>query len=248
MKTSGFPARGWLRLTLSIAPLFLLCASCSLRLPVPQHQQANQVAPPPHSPSAAQASSTSVWLISDNYHTGMVFPYAWLLDCGFVPPDRFPENTECVAMSWGNQDAYSTQGIDSPWKWFRVLFTPTSSVMELIPVNGTITEVLPKQAIWVLPLDRNRGYGLAQFLNGCSQKKGDGSPIVVTSSSWGDGVQLAGSYPYFIPRVCNIWTAQAIESMGYPVNLWQGITADSLIRQSEGPSIGFQQIWAGKRR
>jgi predicted ATPase len=35
-------------------------------------------------------------------------------------------------MSWGNRDAYSKAGIDNWWKMFRVLFTPTPSVMELI--------------------------------------------------------------------------------------------------------------------
>ena len=30
-----------------------------------------------------------VWLIADRYHTGMVFPYDWLLESGFVPPAGF---------------------------------------------------------------------------------------------------------------------------------------------------------------
>ena len=74
----------------------------------------------------------SIWLVADSWHTGLVFPYDWLLESGFVPPPGFG-NPRYVTMSWGNRDAYSAEGFDDAWKVFRVLFTPTRSVMELIP-------------------------------------------------------------------------------------------------------------------
>ncbi len=233
---------------LAAACLLALCTSCSLRLPTgkyPVSRSFHITEKPAPGSEQQQPPHLLVWLLSDSYHTGMVFPYDWLLESGFIPPENFPENPTYVALSWGNRDAYSEQGIDSTWKWFRVLFTPTPSVMELIPINWDVAEVLPNQRIWRKLVERHHGPALAAFLNGCTRKDENGKPVVVTRSSWGKGVQLECSHSYFIPRVCNVWTGQAIEAIGGDINPWQAITANSLIRQSEKPSNGFEMIWPG---
>jgi hypothetical protein len=185
-----------------------------------------------------------VWMISDQYHTGLVAPYDWLLESGFVPPAGFGQPRH-VAMSWGNRDAYSAEGFDHPWKVFRVLFTPTRSVMELIPVNRDVAEVIPRQRIWRKLVPRDRGPALAHFLNECSKTGDDGRPIVICESSWGQGVQLESRHSYFIPRVCNVWTLQALECLGGDFNAWLGLTANGLIHQAEKPANGFELIWPG---
>jgi len=231
---------------LTAACLLPFVTSCGLRLPVGKQQVSrNFTVPERPTPKPEQPPHVLVWLISDSYHTGMVFPYPWLIESGFIPPENFPAGTAYVAMSWGNRDAYSEQGLDSPWKWTRVLFTPTPSVMEVIPINWDVAEVLPHQRIWRKLVERRHGPTLAAFLNGCTRKDENGRPIVVTRSSWGNGVQLECAHPYFIPRVCNVWTGQAIESLGGTVNPWRAITAGSLIRQSENPPNDFELIWPG---
>ena len=186
-----------------------------------------------------------VWLIADSYHTGLVFPYDWLLESGFVPPPDFG-HPRYVTMSWGNRDAYSKEGFDHPWKVFRVIFTPTRSVMELIPADWHVAEVLPQHRIWRKLVPRDRGTALAAFLNGCSQMDSNGRPVVVCESSWGEGVQLECRHSYFIPRVCNVWTVQAIEALGGEFNPWFALTAGGLIRQAEKPPNDFELIWPGE--
>jgi hypothetical protein len=73
----------------------------------------------------------------------------------------------------------------------------------------------------------------------------DGRPQVCGSSSWGGGVLLESRHIYFVPRMCNTWTCQAIESIGGKMNPWLAITADGLIRQAERPPNDFEQIWWG---
>ena len=230
-----------------------LLASCGLRLPVdpPQLQRVEVAHPaePAQTPANPQtqpeaAPDLLVWMLADSWHTGMVFPYDWLIESGFIPPAGFG-NPRFVALSWGNRDAYSEAGFDHPWKVFRVLFTPTPSVMELIPINWDVAEVCPEQRIWRKLVPRECGPAVAHFLNQCSTTDGDGRPKVVTRSSWGNGVQLECRHTYFIPRVCNVWTAQTIEAMGGEINPWLGLTAEGLIRQAENPPNHFELIWPG---
>lgn len=227
-----------------IAPACI--CSCSLRLPVAEPPvQRIEVSMDVKTPATTPRSAdVLIWMISDEHHTGIVVPYDWLLESGFIPPAGFG-NPRSVAMSWGNNDAYAPEGFDHPWKVFRVLFTPTQAVMELIPVQWDVAEVIPQQRIWRKLVPRDRGPALANFLNECSKTSHDRRPIVVRESSWGQGVQLQSKHRYFIPRVCNIWTLQALECVGGDFNAWLGITANGLIRQAEKPANGFELIWPG---
>lgn len=234
-----------IRIMVALPACALLLGACSLRLPVERIPV--KLGRDSRNPPVATDGQglVPVYLLSDRYHTGMVFCYSWLLEHGFVPPAGFPADTLYVCMSWGNRDAYSHQGLNTPYKWLRVLLTPTPSVMELIPCNWSVPEVLPGQRIWLKMVERERGTGLAHFLNQCTKDGPSGRPIVVEKSSWGNGVQLEADASYFVPRVCNVWTAQAIESMGYPINPWLGITASSLVAQLEAPPHQFALIWPG---
>lgn len=185
-----------------------------------------------------------VWLIADELHTGMVFEYDWLLDSGFVPPAGFG-HPRYVTLSWGNRTAYVEKGLHSPGKFVRAMFTRSPSVMELIPANWNVVDVCPHQRIWRKLVERERGKDLAAFLNDCSDRGSDGKPIVCGTSSWGGGVLLESRHVYFLPRVCNIWTAQVIESLGGKMHPWLAITANGLIRQAEKPPNDFEQIWWG---
>lgn len=225
-----------------------LLGSCGIRLPIEtkaghevDHVHVRLESQPV---TPAKDPDVLVWLVADKYHTGMVFPYDWLVESGFVPPAGFAR-TKYVTMSWGNRNAYSKEGIDTKWKMFRVLFTPTPAVMEMISSDWNIAEVLPNQRIWRRLTPRDRGPELAAFLNKCSKTGPDGRPIVVCESSWGTGVQLESAHSYFIPRVCNVWTVQTIECLGGDINPWFALTADGLIRQAEDPPNNFEQIWPG---
>ncbi|MEO8616720.1 MAG: DUF2459 domain-containing protein [Luteolibacter sp.] len=219
-------------------------SSCGIRLPdvpAPTHARGGQKS---YVSNQGKDPDLLVWLIADDLHTGMVFDYAWLTESGFIPPTGFG-HPKFVTLSWGDKTAYVEKGLHTPWKFFRAIFTPTPSVMELIPANWNVAEVCPHQRIWRKLVPRECGQDLAAFLNDCSRMGADGKPQVAGTSSWGSGVLLESRHVYFAPRMCNTWTSQAIESLGGKINPWLGITADGVIRQAEKPPNDFEQIWWG---
>lgn len=219
-------------------------SSCGLRLPdaPPLTYQADGHQSKTYNPK--KPADVLVWLIADELHTGMVFEYDWLLESGFVPPTGFG-HPKYVTLSWGNRTAYVEKGLHSPGKFVAAMFTRSPSVMELIPANWNVVEVCPHQRIWRKLVPRDRGKDLAKFLNDCSDSGPDGKPIVCGTSSWGGGVLLESRHVYFLPRVCNIWTVQVIESLGGEMDPWFAITANGLVRQAEKPPNDFEQIWWG---
>jgi len=185
-----------------------------------------------------------IWLIADQLHTGMVFRYAWLIESGFVPPVGFGHPTY-VTLSWGERTAYVQHTPLNPWQIFRAFFTPSPSVMEIIPFDGYVVNVCQQQRVWRNLVPRGRGPQLAAFLNHVSRHSSDGRPRVIGPSSWGGGVLMEGAYTYHLPRICNVWTAQAIEACGGEMYPWFALTADGLIRQAQRPRNGFENVWLG---
>lgn len=196
-------------------------------------------------PDRGRPTHTTVWLIADTLHTGLVFESDWLIESGFVPPENFPK-AKYVTMSWGDRNAYVNRRLASVWDVVNALFLPSESVMELIPADWHVTEVCPNQRIWQKRLPRDVGPELAAFLNHCSIHDGLGRPVVVGESSWGGGVLLQSRHVYFYPRVCNIWTVQAMQAMGARMNPWMGISAGGVIRQAGNSRNRYSQIWWGR--
>ncbi|MBK1882150.1 DUF2459 domain-containing protein [Luteolibacter pohnpeiensis] len=227
-------------------------SSCSLRLPVKDqvihtrvsssattHPQAHASAKP-----ADEEKYVLIWLLADTLHTGMVFPYDWLLESGFVPPENFGHPLY-VSMSWGNRDAYVEKRWLSPWKAARALFTPSPAVMEIIPITWDVVDVVPHQRVYRKLLERDQGPKLAAFLNKCSRWDENDHPISIGPSSWGGGLLLESRYHYFFPRICNVWTVQAIEATGGKMNPWFGITANGVIRQAVKSPNDYEKVWNG---
>jgi hypothetical protein len=174
----------------------------------------------------------------------MVFPYDWLIESGFIPPTGFG-SPKYVTLSWGDRTAYVEKGLHTPWKFFKALFLPTPSVMELIPVYYNVVDVCPHQRVLRKLVPRERGKYLADFLNDCSRMDADGRPIVCGTSSWGGGLLLESRHIYFVPRTCNVWTVQATDALGCSINPWLAISADGLVKQAEKPNNGFEKVWSG---
>ena len=193
---------------------------------------------------SSDESEVMVWMVADDLHTAMVFPYDWLVDSGFIPPAGFG-NPPFVTMSWGDRVAYVQRKWLNPWQVCRAFFTPSPSVMEIIPFHGYVAETCHQQRIWRKMVKRERGPQVAAFLNHVSRTGADGRPLVIASSSWGGGVLVESQFTYYLPRICNVWTAQVMEACGCRMFPLTALTADGLIRQAKAPGNDFECVWPG---
>ncbi|MGJ8632482.1 MAG: DUF2459 domain-containing protein [Luteolibacter sp.] len=183
-----------------------------------------------------------IWLIADSLHTGMVFPYDWLLESGFIPPVDFPE-AKYVTFSWGDRRSYINKRWLTAKEIVQAIFLPSPSVMECIPINWDVASVSPNQHIWMKLVPRSQGPHIAAFLNHCTIPGDDGKPITVGTASWGGGVLLESPYSYYFPRICNVWTGQALEASGTYINPISSIHRDLLVMEAERK--GWSEVWDG---
>lgn len=229
----------------------LLLASCALHLPAPEAARA-RVSTSGGSPAlsravAAREDTVEIHLLADNLHTALVFDLKWLEESGYVKPPEIGDH-KYVAMSWGDEVAYVQQRWLSPIQVFRALCTPSPSVMEIIPFDWKVPEVCPNQRVFIADVPRSAGPALAAFLNACAAKKPDGTPVTIAPSSWGEGrlIRCPENYSYYFPRICNVWTAQALQSCGYTIHTPAALSAGGIVRQAMAEKNGFRKIWDPK--
>lgn len=183
-----------------------------------------------------------VWLIADKLHSGMVFEYDWLIESGFIPPKDFPD-CKFVTFSWGDRMAYINKRWLTAPEIVKAIFLPSRSVMECIPIQWNVTEVSPNQHIWMKSIPREQGPYVASFLNHCTTPNPEGYPTDAGEASWGGGVLLESPHSYYFPRICNVWTGQALEACGADINPIMSIHRDLLALEAE--RNGYSHIWDG---
>lgn len=225
--------------------LVVLLASCAMQLPSPEEARRAET-------RLLRVSSTeetvAVHLLADNLHTALAFDRAWLEECGYVRPAEVAAS-RYLTMSWGDEVAYVQKRWLSPWQVFRALCTPSPSVMECIPFDWKVEKVCHHQQVYVADIPRSAGVPLAAFLNACAARDAKGQPITIAPSSWGEGrlIRCPENYSYYFPRICNVWTAQALSSMGFEINTGTALSAGGLVRQATSEGNGFRKIWDPKK-
>ena len=228
----------------SIACLLVL-QSCTLRLPVPEKSATStqQVSIKKHAPLG---STVPVYVVADSLHTALVVPYDWIVNHGYRAPAgfKFPQGPyRYVEMSWGNRVAYVQKRWMYPWEVFNALCLPSPSVTEVIPVSWKIEDVCFQQRVYRGQIQEKNGQAFASFLNSCNKFDQNGNPQVIAPSSWGDGYLIDCKHSYYFPRICNVWTAQSLESCGLNINVGSALSAHGLLEQVE--KQGFVKVHDG---
>jgi hypothetical protein len=233
---------GIARLPLLAFPI--LMASCALHFPEgKQETRRVEMATRAKLVEKVPVPDVPVVMFADELHTGLILKLDWLKRHGFSPPPEIGDH-EHVVFSWGDETAYVQERWLTPWQVVDALFLPSPSVMEIIPMDWNIPEVMPTQRLYQGFASESAGAPLADFLNHCSVRNADGSLKTIGNSSWGKGRLIRSPHAYYFPRICNIWTVDALRAAGFKVSGIRGLSADGMVRQVTRPENGFQQIWA----
>jgi hypothetical protein len=221
-----------------VAPL--LVGSCALHFPDAGHVRRVEVASAP--PERRELPTIPVVLFADELHTGLVLDLEWLQRHGYVPP-RGPGRLKWAAFSWGDEMAYVQKEWLGVGQVFAALFQPSPAVMEIITFDYNIPNVCHHQRLYQSFVRESDGAPLAAFLNACSVRDDRGFPQTIGPSSWGEGLLIRSPHAYYLPRICNVWTVDALNAAGFRMNALTGLTAGGVVRQARQRRNGFQQIW-----
>jgi hypothetical protein len=222
----------------------VLLGACSSVFPVPSSGRSGAAEPAARvrQPVASRPSGDGVelWLLSDSYHTSLVLPLDWIEAHGFRTPPSV-RGAPFVNLSWGDRVAYEQERWLTPGEIFRALCLPSDAVIEIIAVEYDPRWVFPDQRVFRAVVAPEHGPALAAFLNHClAPATGSSGWQVIGNSTWGRGSLILSPHDYQFPRLCNAWTAGALQTCGFQFGPQDRVFAGALVRSCLAQ--GFERI------
>ena len=182
-------------------------------------------------PPGASEPSKSVYVINHNdWHTGIVIRRQDI-------PDRlWPENhhfkdSEYLEVGWGDRDYYMTPE-PTLWMTLKAALWPTESVLHIVGFSGPVEEYFPVSEMAEIRLSLRGFERLCAFIQNAYARDVSGKAIELGPGLYGNSRFYLARAKFHLLRSCNVWTAQAIRSTGFPITSFYAITASNVIYQT----------------
>ena len=191
---------------------------------------------PPDPAPRQDGPTVSIWLVTQDAHTGIAVRRA------DIPPGLWPESrdfpqADYLEVGWGERVFYMgrDQGF---WGTLRVALGSNPSVLHVAGIRGPLPGSFPASEIVELSLPAAGYERLIRHIHNAYDRTG--APVVAPLGPglYGDSRFYPGRESFSMIRTCNVWTAQGLRDAGLPIN--DAITLEGLMSQARrlGKSVG----------
>lgn len=203
--------------------------------------------------SHEEEAGKTIYVVGHGWHTGLV------VKARDVLPDVWPEIDDFVAsdyveLGWGDEGFYQAKTIDPPLV-LKAMFWPTPSVMHVAGFRGPVKEFYPLSDIIEVTLSDEQFDDLCRFISATVTRDESGESFPLGPGLYGESHFYRANGKYFVPKTCNIWTANALKAAGQPVISQTAMRAENVLGQCRRFGTVLQKsprwlkravLWGGK--
>lgn len=197
---------------------------------------AEQPGDPALFPPAPGAEGETVHLLDNGFHTDLVLPRASLAagDDALAQAARALPPGDWVHVGWGDAVFYIEEGPISARlpDGARALFRPggNPSVLRLEAGRADPARVPEDAGRVSVALSAEGLEALRAYVGRSLETDAGGRPIVVARRPSDGAVFYAGRDVFWIGRLCNHWTAEALNAAGLPMPMTRAVTSGQVMR------------------
>jgi uncharacterized protein (TIGR02117 family) len=157
-----------------------------------------------------------IYIVSHSWHAGIVFRQA------DIPGSVWPQHKDFsparfIEVGWGDADFYQT-----PEPHFgltiKAALLPSTSVLHIVGFSIPPTANFPYSDIIEIEVDSQGFEQLCRFIEKSYALDANGDPIILGKGLYGESRFYQSSEIYHICKTCNVWTAEALQAAGLPIN------------------------------
>ena len=179
------------------------------------------------SPPVCKADCAVVQVINHGWHSGLV------LRVKDIPPGLLPEaadfpGADHLEFGWGDGDYYQADD-PGPWLTLKAACWSTSSVLHVVGISGSVNRQFAGYASVRLELTRARFLGLAAFIDQGFDRQGKAKADPLRPGYGLNSRFYPARGTFHLFNTCNSWIARALSGAGYPMGVFDPITADDLM-------------------
>jgi hypothetical protein len=109
---------------------------------------------------------------------------------------------------------------------------PTESVLHIVGFSGPVETYFPASEIVGIKLSLRGFERLCAFIQNAYARDASGAVTELGPGLYENSRFYLGRKKFHLLRTCNVWTAQAIRSSGFPITPLYAITASNIIYQT----------------
>jgi hypothetical protein len=118
------------------------------------------------------------------------------------------------------------------WMTLKAALYPTESVLHIVGFIGPVEAYFPASEIVEIRLSLRGFERLCAFIQEEYARDASGGVTELGPGLYGNSRFYLGRKKFHLLRTCNVWTARAIRSTGFPITPFYAITASNVIHQA----------------
>jgi uncharacterized protein (TIGR02117 family) len=189
--------------------------------------------------AAGAAETKPVWLVSNGFHSSLAVRAR---DVPFRREIAGQSRADALLIGWGAADFY--RGKVNPWTVLKATFTPSPSVLHVVPVRGPVARRFAHSDVVEFALSPAQFRILLRELDAAFARDARGQRAFISRGYFADSRFYQGRDRFYFPKMCNVWVAQRLRQSGVPVFVPTAMAANDLVWQAA--KLGKRQGW--KRR
>jgi uncharacterized protein (TIGR02117 family) len=188
---------------------------------------------PVRAPRAAQ--TRSIYLVNNNWHTGIAVPAA---EARRSWPVEGYGDADFLQAAWGNNRYYRAQKTNA-WMAVQAAF-PSESALQVVGIKGSPMAFFRHDEVLEMRVSPEELGRLCAFIGATFQRDGQGRAIYLGPGVAGPTSRFYGALGHYsMCTTCNSWTARALQAAGIPVR--SAIRAEGVARQARPFAVAAQR-------
>ncbi len=181
-------------------------------------------------PPKAGEPTKNIYLINhNNWHTGIAIKMKDL------SPDVWPEISDFekftyLEVGWGDKDYYQDPEPNF-WVSLKAVLWPTESVLHVVGFNSPVEQFFFESEIIELDLSHKGFDKLSHFIDNTYARNELEETLELGEGKYENSLFYLAKGKFHLFNTCNVWTAQAIRSTGFPITPLYSIFASNIIYQ-----------------
>ncbi len=168
------------------------------------------------------------YVIGHEWHTGIVIQTSDIPDSLKSKHPQFPK-ARFLEIGWGDKEFYQ----DSDPGYFlaiKAALWPTESALHINGFNQPVDKYYSLAEVVQFETEKPDFENLYLFIYSAFARDSLGGEILIGRGYYKNSQFFLGDEKYYLPKTCNVWTAQAVHSAGISISPYRYQKAESLMK------------------
>ena len=166
--------------------------------------------------------------------------------------DNWPEiqqfsDYRYAEIGWGDEGFYRMDGLKIGTA-VNAAFWPSPSVLHVAAFDVEPDLVFEHSDVVAIELEQQEFESLCRFIAGSAERNAEGRADDLGEGRYGFSRFFRGRESYYLPKTCNVWTADALRQANQPFTPSLCVTAETVVRRGRGYGRVLSKSDAGLKR